>query len=80
MTQPSRFWDKHAKKYAKHPIANKTAYQRKLKLTQDYLSPDIKILEHVLGDIDVCNVLYEGSMDEGSGSCAAAQLEDFYIG
>ncbi len=45
MTQPSRFWDRHAKGYAKRPVADETAYQRKLKLTQDYLSPDMEVLE-----------------------------------
>ncbi len=45
MTQPSRFWDRHAKGYAKRPVADEAAYQRKLKLTQDYLSPDMEVLE-----------------------------------
>ena len=45
MAQPSRFWDRHAKGYAKRPVADETAYQRKLKLTQDYLSPDMEVLE-----------------------------------
>ena len=37
MVQPSRFWDRHAKGYAKRPVADEAAYQRKLKLTQEYL-------------------------------------------
>lgn len=45
MVQPNRFWDRHAKGYAKRPVADATAYQRKLKLTQDYLSPDLEVLE-----------------------------------
>ena len=45
MAQPSRFWDRHAKWYAKRPVADEAAYQRKLKLTQDYLSPDMEVLE-----------------------------------
>jgi len=45
MVQPNRFWDRHAKGYAKRPVADATAYQRKLKLTQDYLSPDMEVLE-----------------------------------
>jgi len=45
VTQPSRFWDRHAKGYAKRPVADATAYQRKLKLTQYYLSPDLEVLE-----------------------------------
>ena len=35
----------HAKGYAKRPVTDETAYQRKLKLTQDYLSPDMEVLE-----------------------------------
>jgi len=45
MAQPSRFWDRHAKGYAKRPVSDETACQRKLKLTQDYLSPDMEVLE-----------------------------------
>ena len=45
MTQPSRFWDRHAKGYAKRPVADEAAYQRKLKVTQDYLTPDMEVLE-----------------------------------
>ena len=45
MTQPSGFWDRHADGYAKRPIADETAYQKKLKVTQDYLEPDMEVLE-----------------------------------
>ena len=45
MVKLSRFWDRHAKGYAKRPVADEAAYQRKLKLTQDYLSPDMEVLE-----------------------------------
>ncbi len=45
MVQPTRFWDRHAKGYAKRPVADEAAYQRKLKVTQDYLTPDMKVLE-----------------------------------
>ena len=45
MTQPSRFWDRHAKGYAKRPVTDEEAYQRKLKVTQDYLTPDMEVLE-----------------------------------
>ncbi len=45
MTKPSRFWDRHAKGYAKRPVADEGAYQRKLKVTQDYLTPDMEVLE-----------------------------------
>ena len=45
MAQPSRFWDRHAKGYAKRPVADEAAYQRKLKVTQDYLTLDMEVLE-----------------------------------
>ena len=45
MAQPSRFWDRHAKGYAKRPVADEAAYRRKLKVTQDYLTPDMEVLE-----------------------------------
>ncbi len=45
MVQPNRFWDRHAKGYAKRPVADEAAYQRKLKVTQDYLTPDKAVLE-----------------------------------
>ncbi len=45
MVQPNRFWDRHAKGYAKRPVAGEAAYQRKLKVTQDYLTLDMKVLE-----------------------------------
>jgi len=45
MAQPSRFWDRHAKGYAKRPVTDEAAYQRKLKVTQDYLTLDMEVLE-----------------------------------
>jgi ubiquinone/menaquinone biosynthesis C-methylase UbiE len=45
MAQPSRFWDWHAKGYAKRPVTDEAAYRRKLKLTQDYLTPGMEVLE-----------------------------------
>ncbi len=49
MTQPSRFWDRHAKGYAKRPVADQAAYQRKLKVTQNYLTLDMEVLELACG-------------------------------
>ncbi len=34
MTETNRFWDRHAKGYAKRPVADEAAYQRKLEVTQ----------------------------------------------
>ena len=49
MAQPSRFWDRHAKGYAKRPVADEAAYQKKLGMTQDYLKPDMEVLEFGCG-------------------------------
>ena len=49
MTRQSKFWDKHAKGYAKRPVADEAAYQKKLKVTQDYLKPDMEVLEFGCG-------------------------------
>ena len=45
MAQPSQFWDRHAKGYAKRPVADQAAYEKKLQVTQDYLKPDMEVLE-----------------------------------
>ncbi len=45
-TAPSaRFWDRIAKSYARKPVGDETAYQRKLAITQEYLRPDMELLE-----------------------------------
>jgi ubiquinone/menaquinone biosynthesis C-methylase UbiE len=49
VAQPSKFWDRHAKGYAKRPVADEAAYQKKLKVTQDYLRPDMEVLEFGCG-------------------------------
>lgn len=50
MTQPSsRFWDKIADRYARQPIKDEAAYQKKLQITQEYLRPDMKLLEFGCG-------------------------------
>jgi ubiquinone/menaquinone biosynthesis C-methylase UbiE len=41
----ARFWDRTAKRYAKRPIADEAAYQRKLDVTRGYLRPDMELLE-----------------------------------
>ncbi|MEO0828790.1 MAG: class I SAM-dependent methyltransferase [Cyanobacteria bacterium J06639_16] len=45
MTQSTKFWDKIAEKYAKQPIADEAAYQKKLAVTRDYFRPDMEVLE-----------------------------------
>lgn len=50
MTQPSsRFWDKIADRYARQPVKDEVAYQKKLEITQSYLRPDMKLLEFGCG-------------------------------
>ena len=45
MAQASQFWDKMAEKYAKQPIADEAAYQKKLAVTRDYFRPEMEVLE-----------------------------------
>ncbi len=49
MAQTSRFWDRHAKGYAKRPVADEAAYRKKLQVTQDYLEQDMEVLELACG-------------------------------
>ena len=49
MAQSSRFWDRHAERYARRPVADETAYQKKLAVTRDYLRPDMEVLEFGCG-------------------------------
>ena len=45
MHQPSKFWDKHAERYSKSPVADEESYQKKLQVTREYLQPDMEVLE-----------------------------------
>ena len=49
MKDAKEFWDKSALKYAKSPIKDKNAYQKKLKITQDYFQSDCSVLEFGCG-------------------------------
>jgi len=49
MTKADRFWDRHAKGYAKRPVADEAAYQRKLEVTQTYFRPEMEVLEFGCG-------------------------------
>ena len=44
-----RFWDRLAERYARQPIADEAAYQRKLQITRDYLRPEMGVLEFGCG-------------------------------
>jgi ubiquinone/menaquinone biosynthesis C-methylase UbiE len=45
MTTSAAFWDKIAEKYARQPITNEIAYQKKLQVTREHLRPDMDVLE-----------------------------------
>ena len=45
MTQSEKFWDKKAQSYANSSIGDEASYQRKLLETQQYFTPDMRILE-----------------------------------
>ncbi|MGY9054819.1 MAG: class I SAM-dependent methyltransferase [Alphaproteobacteria bacterium] len=45
----ARFWDRHAKGYARKPVPDEAVYQHKLEVTRRYLRPDMQILEFGCG-------------------------------
>lgn len=45
MHKDGKFWNKLADKYAKQPIGDQAAYQKKLSLSQSYFNPDAQVLE-----------------------------------
>lgn len=48
--QPSaKFWDRIANSYSRRPVGDEAAYQKKLRITQDYLKPDMNVLEFGCG-------------------------------
>ncbi len=49
MDQSAKFWDKIAERYSKRPVADETAYQRKLQVTREYFLPDMEVLEFGCG-------------------------------
>ncbi len=44
-----QFWNKHAQGYAKNPVSDKAAYQKKLEITRTHLRPDMNLLEFGCG-------------------------------
>ncbi|MCP3053600.1 class I SAM-dependent methyltransferase [Aurantimonas marianensis] len=45
-TRPAAgFWDRNAARYARRPIADEATYRTKLRITRDYLQPDMEVLE-----------------------------------
>ena len=49
MKQQSKVWDRFAKRYAKSPVVDQDAYQKKLQITREYLRPDMEVLEFGCG-------------------------------
>lgn len=49
MNKDAKFWDRHAARYAKKPVADEAAYQKKLEITRAYLRPDMDVLEFGCG-------------------------------
>ncbi|WP_299828209.1 bifunctional 2-polyprenyl-6-hydroxyphenol methylase/3-demethylubiquinol 3-O-methyltransferase UbiG [uncultured Roseobacter sp.] len=45
----SRFWDRVAPGYAKRPVADQATYERKLDITQSFLTRDMDVLEFGCG-------------------------------
>ncbi len=44
-----KFWDRIADKYSKKPVPDEAVYQKKLRITRDYLRPDSEVLEFGCG-------------------------------
>ncbi|WP_226886947.1 class I SAM-dependent methyltransferase [Nisaea nitritireducens] len=49
MTNTAKFWNKHAEGYAKRPVGDEAAYERKLALTRARLTPGMEVLEFGCG-------------------------------
>ncbi|TVT76695.1 MAG: class I SAM-dependent methyltransferase [Denitromonas halophila] len=49
MPSASTFWDRIAERYARQPIADEAAYQKKLQLTREQFTPDMRVLEFGCG-------------------------------
>ncbi len=45
----ARFWDRIAERYAKQPVEDEAAYQKKLEVTRGYFRPDTEVLEFGCG-------------------------------
>lgn len=45
MNQESKYWDKISQRFAKHTIVDKQAYEHELAKTQEYFTPESKVLE-----------------------------------
>lgn len=49
MNSNAQFWDKTAERYARSPVADEAAYQKKLDITRRYFRPGMEVLEFGCG-------------------------------
>ncbi|MEM7424988.1 MAG: class I SAM-dependent methyltransferase [Pseudomonadota bacterium] len=49
MSTPDSFWDKIADRYARRPVSDEAAYQKKLQITRDHFRPDMEVFEFGCG-------------------------------
>lgn len=49
MDKTAKFWDRLATRYSNQPVPDEAIYQKKLKITQEYLRPDMNVLEFGCG-------------------------------
>ncbi len=49
MTESATFWNRIAEKYAKSPVSDPDSYELKLKRTQEFFTPESKVLEFGCG-------------------------------
>ncbi len=49
MGTATRFWNWNAERYARQAIADEASYQKKLAITQSYLTPDMRVVEFGCG-------------------------------
>jgi SAM-dependent methyltransferase len=49
MGTATRFWNWNAERYSRQAIADEASYQKKLAITQKYLTPDMRVVEFGCG-------------------------------
>jgi ubiquinone/menaquinone biosynthesis C-methylase UbiE len=49
VSKAAKFWDRLAERYSKRPIADMAAYEEKLRITGEYLRPEMRLLEFGCG-------------------------------
>lgn len=88
MLSSTWFWDKLARRYSRQKVADESAYQQKLKVTQGYFTPESQVLEIGCGTgttalihaTHVAHILatdFSGKMIEiAQGKADAAQVEN----